>query len=520
MKIKRFYADTLRDALKQVKEALGADAVILSNSKTTSGGVELVAAIDYNENAYHKPRNTTTQAAAQKVENPVLEARNNQEWLQELKKMQTVKPLAAQDEAEALKNDVVSFSQAREQFARRQEPRISEDKVDSVLADQNQFSALLQEKKARLVAQTRSAGKHPETLDQTKDDTLTYSKPQTKVKSTTQRRRATNNVRTSQAKNKPVQWSQDPMLVEMKAEIQSLKELLHHQVSGLAWGHFNRRYPHHTELLQRLYKLGIKPSLCKVLLKYVDESGSLEQSWKKSLALISQGIRVAEQDILEQGGVIALVGPTGVGKTTTIAKLASRFTLRYGARELALISTDSFRVGAQEQLKTYGQLLQVPVYTVADAQTLAQTLKRLQDKRLVLIDTAGMNQRDIRLTQQLAMLRRADKQIKLISVLSAAAQSSVIHEVCQSLKPYKPDGCVVTKLDESTSLGGILSVLMEQQLLLHYITDGQKVPEDIHPARVSQILKKAMAIVREYQDAYDYNDIAFSFTRELQQVNA
>ncbi len=512
MKIKRFYAETLRDALRQVKESLGADAVILSNNKTQTG-VELVAAIDYDE------KQVSRKVQPEKPEKTVIKQEESSNWLKELKKMQFAQPQTGEQAKEhkarlklepELKNDIVSFSQARQQKVVKKDPLISDDKVESLI--DNSFSDLLQEKKARIVKQSLAASQQ-----RGNTDAMTYSRPQVKKKpaKTSVRSRGSK----KQVSEPKVQWSQDPMLVEMKAEIQSLKEMLQHQVSGLAWGSFNRNNPHRSELLQRLCKLGLKPSLCKTLIRHVDEEASLEESWKKSLSLISQGIRVAQEDILSQGGMVALVGSTGVGKTTSIAKLASRFTLRYGASAMALVSTDNYRVGAQEQLKTYGQLLRVPVYIVADEVELRQTLDRLRDKRLVLIDTAGMNQRDIRMTEQLAMLRRANKNIKLLSVLSAAAQSSAIYEVANTLRPFRMDGCIVTKMDESTSLGGILSVIMEQQLPLHYVTDGQKVPEDIHPGRASQLLKRAMAIVRERKDAYDYNDIALSFAGELLQAN-
>jgi len=534
MKIKRFYAKTLREALLQVKEDLGVDAVILSNKKSDSG-VELVAAIDYDEKKFreqsladkqaHYAKENLTKPASQ----PTLDTKNP-DWLKELKQSVSSQAMGttasssnvkkqAKGQNGRLKSDVVNFSNANQQKNAKKDPHISESRVNSVIdkgTAKNSFSSILGEQKE--TANNKSANKYQQADDDIFNydalgtaaaevpDSTTYSKP--KVKKTQK-----------QSQQQKVEWSQDPMLLSMKEEIQSLKDMLENQVSGLAWGNFNRNNPHRAELLQRFYKLGLKPSISETILRQIDETSSLEEGWKKSLSLISRGVKVAETDIINNGGMIALVGPTGVGKTTSIAKLAARFALQFGSSDMALVSTDCYRVGAQEQLKTYGQLLRVPVYIASTEKELSSILFRLKDKRLVLIDTAGMNQRDIRMAEQLSMLKRANDKIKLISVLSASAQSSAIHEVASVLKPYGMDGCIVTKLDESTSLGGVLSVIIEQQLPLQYITDGQKVPEDIHPGRASQILKRAMSIVRERKDAYDYDDIPLSFAGDLLQAN-
>jgi len=534
MKIRRFYAKGLRDALRQVKEELGSDAVILSNNKV-EGGVELVAAIDYDES---KIKESIADKISQPVAKPSLDETQNfprkntpkldpaPKWIENLKKRQDGN-LAKITKEEVLKEDVVSFSQARSMRKSKQEPHISESRVTSVL-DKADFSDVLANQ-ASGIGRSSAADESEinpfdyEALLMDKNKRKISEQPQSRAQKKSQKNDTyakPKRAHSSQIdKQQKIEWSQDPMLVSMKDEIQSLKDMLESQMSGLAWGNFNRTNPHRAELLQRLCKLGIKPSICETILRQLSEKGSLDEAWKKALAIIAKGVQVAEEDIIQQGGKIALVGPTGVGKTTSIAKLAARFTLRYDADELALVSTDSFRIGAQEQLKTYGQLLRVPVYIASNEKELASILKRLEDKRLVLIDTAGMNQRDIRMTEQLAMLKNAHHDVKLLAVLSASAQSSAVSEVVDVFNSYGLNGCIVSKMDESTSLGGILSVLLEHQLPLHYVTDGQKVPEDIHPARVNQLLKTAMGIVREYKDAYDYSDIAMSFAGELLHAN-
>jgi len=530
MKIRRFYAKGLRDALRQVKEELGSDAVILSNNKV-EGGVELVAAIDYDESKIHqsiseklKPKTSPQKPTIAEIEEPISFAPTakskldpSPKWIQALKKRQDDN-LARLNKEEVLKEDIVSFSKAREIRKNKKEPHITENRVDTVLEKSDFSDVLVKQAFPDADKNTSEEEINPfdyEALLMAKNKKVVGERKRTK----SQKASAYSKPKVKKDNQSKIEWTQDPMLVSMKDEIQALKEMLHSQMSGLAWGKFNQSNPHRAELLQRLCKLGIRPSICETILRQLNEKDSLEEAWKKALAIIAKGINVAEEDIIQQGGKIALVGPTGVGKTTSIAKLAARFTLRYGSDELALVSTDSFRIGAQEQLKTYGQLLRVPVYIASDEKELSSILKRLDDKRLVLIDTAGMNQRDIRMTEQLAMLKNAHRDVKLLAVLSASAQSSAVSEVVDVFNNYGLDGCIVSKLDESTSLGGILSVILEHQLTLHYVTDGQKVPEDIHPGRVNLLLKTAMGIVREYKDAYDYSDIAMSFAGELLHAN-
>ena len=320
----------------------------------------------------------------------------------------------------------------------------------------------------------------------------------------------------SRNNNKPatekVEWLKDPALTSMQEEIRSLRGILENQLSGLAWGDFARRHPHRAELLSRLYRLGLKSSLSETLVKQLGTDDSLETSWRQLLTLIARNIPTTEQDLIDDGGVIALVGPTGVGKTTSIAKLAARFTLKYGAKELALVTTDSYRIGAHEQLKTYGRILGAPVYVADDEQDLKQILSRLEDKKLVLIDTAGMSPRDIRLAQQLSMLRRSYSSIKVLAVLSAASQTMAMDEVIKTFNAQELDGCIASKVDESTSIGGIISILIENQLQLNYISDGQKVPEDIHQANTKDFLKQALEMVRQHPVQVKTDELAMSYS--------
>lgn len=287
-----------------------------------------------------------------------------------------------------------------------------------------------------------------------------------------------------------VSWPQDPMLVRMQQEISALRELLEQQMASIAWGQGARRQPVRMKLLERLLHLGLDAELCFALTEAAAAETEPERAWRAALARLAAGLASTGDDILSGGGVVALVGPTGVGKTTTVAKLAARYTLRHGPRRVAMITTDSYRIGAYDQLRTFGMILDVPVRVVADAMELRGALADFADRALVLIDTAGMSQRDLRLSQQLAVLQTVPA-VRSYLVTAANAQAGAIDEAVAAFAPAALAGAILTKVDETGRLGGVLSVLYNRRLPLAYVADGQRVPEDLQPASVEGLLRRA-----------------------------
>ncbi|ADE16634.1 GTP-binding signal recognition particle SRP54 G- domain protein [Nitrosococcus halophilus Nc 4] len=361
MKIRRFTAPDVRQAIRQVREAMGADAVILSN-RSVDGGVEIVAATDY--------------------EDTVLEQASDSRHRQEAEPLPERRPVP----------------------------------------------------------------------------------------------------------NAPRDESQEPLLLEMRQEMKTLRNLVETQLSDLAWGELGRRHPLKAQLLRRLIGLDLVPELCRQLAAQVSNSNDPHQIWQQAVQVLTDLIPIADDDTLTTGGIVALIGPTGVGKTTSVAKIAARFALRRGIHSVALVTTDSFRIGAQEQLHTYGRILGVPVKVAQDRQALEEILDGLLDRQLVLIDTAGMSQRDMHLTKQFAMLAGGGPKIRNYLVLSAATQSSALDEVVQQFNRVELSGCILTKIDEAASLGGIVSTVIRHQLPLAYISDGQRVPEDFGAARAQHLV--------------------------------
>jgi flagellar biosynthesis protein FlhF len=368
MKIKRFVAQDMRQALRMVREALGEDAVILSN-KSVDGGVELTAAID-------------------------------------------------------LVDDEMTETVDRRITASRQPPRPAPQRArqDSVTVD---------------------------------------------------------------------------ALEEMRREMQTMRRWMQAEISSMSWYDLGQRAPHSQELLGRLMALGLNAELARRLAEQVSDIGDVDQAWRRALYMLAGELRIDDGDPLERGGVIALVGPTGVGKTTTIAKMAARFALRHGHRNVAFITTDGFRIGARDQLQTYGRILNVPVRSVSNADEMDDALNALGDRRLVLIDTAGMAGAHERIADQYETLAAAGSALTTLLTLSATTESAAVQRALRLFDGFQARACVLTKLDEAASLGGLLAALIQADLPIAFCTDGQRVPEDLQAARAHPLVSRAAELLAE-----------------------
>jgi len=254
----------------------------------------------------------------------------------------------------------------------------------------------------------------------------------------------------------------------------------------------DREEPTRSMLMNRLMDMGLSERVADQIACFIPEGGSDDEAWEQTLHLLEGQLNTTSDDILTRGGAVALVGPTGVGKTTTIAKLAARYAQRHGADKVALITTDTFRIGASEQLQTYGRIIGCPVKVAKNAQELADALLALRQKSLILIDTAGMGQRDKRLNEQLSQLIQNSRlRIRPYLVLSATSQSQVLMDAVKQFKALPLSGCIFTKLDECLSLGESISVAIEHGLPVGYLTNGQQVPEDIRVADANFMVAEA-----------------------------
>ena len=303
----------------------------------------------------------------------------------------------------------------------------------------------------------------------------------------------------------------DPALGKIQDELKGLRDIMEAPMMLFAWGEVGRVKPLYASLLKQLLMLGLSPQLCEAISRKITGKGLHKHNWLDALKLVSQLVPVADDDLLEQGGVVSLVGPTGVGKTTTIAKLAARFALRHGRRSVALVTTDSYRIGAHEQLRTYGRILGVPVQVASDRDELTHILEHNSHHKLTLVDTAGVSHHDVRLAEQLATLKVGGAGIKNYLVMSATGQRNLQDDVIRSFSRAGLHGCIITKIDEAASLGEILSVLIQHKLPIAYVSDGQKVPDNLHTARGKLLVREAVKLMQKSRKSVSEEELAYTF---------
>ena len=282
---------------------------------------------------------------------------------------------------------------------------------------------------------------------------------------------------------------------EVTAELKGLRALLEQQIAQLAWNDLTRRAPVQAEILKQLTEIGLSSDLALDLVREIPAGLAIEDAQRRALAFLARRLSVHERDWMETGGRIAFVGPTGVGKTTVLAKLAARWALHHGARDLAIVSLDAERIGAQEQIRVLGRLLGAQVYTAEDESGLRAILQSLQNTRMVLIDTAGVSPRDPEFDSRFEFLRRTGAApLEICLVVSAAAQAGMLGECVERFASLHPHHAIVTKLDEAASLGGTLTALVRAKLAVAYVTDGQRIPDDLNTARVHQLIARAVQL--------------------------
>jgi flagellar biosynthesis protein FlhF len=281
---------------------------------------------------------------------------------------------------------------------------------------------------------------------------------------------------------------------ELANEMKDMRRMLEAQLATLAWNDMSRRSPLQAAMLKELAQIGITQDLAGSLARKIPDNLNFSAARRFALATIARTVQVTGDRWLETGGRIAFAGPAGAGKTTLLAKLAARWVLRHGPRRVALVSADAVRIGAHEQMHMLGRLLGVTAHTVYDVAELPDLLDALSGQQLVLIDTAGASPRDPDLARRLRLMTQAESRIETSLVIPASIQAGAIEEAMKLFAVAQPKSCVITKVDEAVSLGGVLSALVRHKLPVAYISDGQRVPEDLQPARAHSLVSRAVEI--------------------------
>jgi len=470
MKIKRFVAKDMRTALAEVKEFLGPDAIILSNKKV-AGGIELVAAVDPEATSGkapvpHEPQKPAVAATGSQLNIRVDDDEPEQE--------------APADSLRAL----LARQMIKQQKANAEPVAASDKKLTAKAPADVLQSPLLNKNRPVAPPERQNTATGPAATTGLAD----FSKLQ-------------------QQQMQLMQQQFD----SMRQEMGSMKQLLQHQVSGLMWQDLARREPVRALVIDKLCELGLSEAMADQLACFMPEDIADSDAWECALELLAGQLTTTNDDLMRRGGVVALVGPTGVGKTTTVAKLAAQFARLHGAEQVALITTDTFRIGAFEQLATFGRIIGCPVKQAKDHEELALLLTQLQQRKLILIDTAGMSQRDVRLAEKLsALMHNSRVKIRSYLVLSATSQARVMQETVEHFKRISLSGCIFTKLDECLSLGEIINIAIQNALPVSYLTNGQRVPEDIAAAEATVMVTQAEQLRLAHSNAGHqwYQDVA------------
>ena len=420
MQIRRFRAPDMRQAIRKVRDAVGPDAVILSNQRLPTGEIEIVAALDYDGSL---PSSMASKRSPEPRSNKYVDP--SSEYLERIEK--------AKQHTHSESNG--TSHQKKTSTSKIEMPPLSDDKEDPRLEE---------------ALSIRNA----ESAKQLRDMELELQS----VRAILEQRQQTENDTSS-------------------------------KVTGVE-----------SRIRGKLKGLGLSDFVVSRLIDDIDLKDR-EDDWNRLLAHLADYIPV-RSNTSELRGCIAFMGPTGVGKTTSIGKIAAQHVLKHGSDGVVLITTDTYRIAAHEQLRTFGRILNVPVEVVNEYSDLNEVLAKYSNYSLVLVDTAGMNPRDSNLERQLLMMKRARSGLKKLLVLPCTSQRQVLKTVVDVYSQVQLDGCVLSKLDESASLGEAISVVIEEGLPVVYIADGQRIPDDIEPARAHNLISRAVYTAEHYSQLY------------------
>jgi flagellar biosynthesis protein FlhF len=465
MKIKRYSAASMRAALALVRAEQGADAVILS-SRRGADGIEVIAAVDYDEALFVEANRQRVAAVNPEAPTPALAA--------------SPEPIAAPSRAPATQNQ----SPARTQ-SRMQTPSQAQAPATAARPPMPKPSPKLIPASFRKLTLSSLPAIAPELFAAPQSArTPAATRPAAPARAA-----ATASAKTAAGAAMPAQPPRpNPGLGAMQRELQDLRQMLETGLAGMTWNDKRMREPLKARVLEVLTAMDIAPDVAMALAAHTPQRSSLDDQSLIPLALLVKHLPVVN-DVGGgvSAGIVAVVGPTGAGKTTTIAKLAARWCMQHGSGDLALVSTDGYRIGARDQLTTYARVLGAPMHSANSGMELARVLERLKSKKLILIDTAGMGPRDVRLAEQLAALQLGAARARVLLALPAQGEGHALEEIVQAFARVAPEACVITKVDEAASLGAVISTTLRHKLKIAYVCDGQRVPEDLHAAHQKRV---------------------------------
>jgi flagellar biosynthesis protein FlhF len=294
--------------------------------------------------------------------------------------------------------------------------------------------------------------------------------------------------------------TESPRVEHLITEIEQVKKLLQSHLASNYWNNLQQESAGHAEVTKTLLSAGFSPKLCAELVQNLSNSTDVKILLAEVQKRLEHSIKTIDPlEAFDRGGIFAFIGPTGVGKTTTVAKVAARCVLRYGRNQVALLSTDTYRIGAQEQLKVFARILGLPVISLRDSEDLESKLHELSQRHIVLLDTAGVNQRDVLMIEQSQLLKEGSRDAHRILVMSSTTDLRTQEDVIMLHNQASIDanqsrimGAIITKTDEAAQIAPVLDSLMRHELPLMFLSNGQRVPEDLSQANVAYLAHRAM----------------------------
>jgi flagellar biosynthesis protein FlhF len=502
MNIKRFFGKNSREALSMVRKALGEDAVILSN-RAMNGGNEIMAFKEEDmqsmverevkrESDEHSISSNRMQGQISPSQAPSSRTTSNQPTFNHASSFENSEPTTLLSLLHS------NRTQSTASDSNRHESLNSEvDDYDEIVKRAESIRQVEMKKQA---AQEKNRQAPPR--QQTNDMQLSSQKPAVK---------------------QPVQQS-NVQMTEMLSEMRNMRSVIESQLTAISWGNIQQRDPSKSQILSTLLSAGFSASLSRQLAENMPNnlSGDKAMAWIKSILAINLSTIENDAEALDQGGIFALIGPTGVGKTTTTAKLAARYVMKHGTKNLGLITTDAYRIGGHEQLRIYGKILGVMVHAVKDETDLKIALNELKNKHTILIDTVGVSQRDRMVAEQIAMLSNVNIPIKKLLCLNATSTGETLTDVIRAYKGKGLDGCLITKLDEAATIGNALDVIIREKLKLYYVANGQRVPEDIHLANKQYLIQHSLKLSASNNQSFQFlsEELPFIMGNTVNAANA
>lgn len=534
MNIKRFYAATAREALAKARMTFGDGTVILSN-RTTPDGVEVVATAE-------ESLTSLEQQATDPVGHQRAPAASNMKPAAPVRAAAPIRaavPIAPRepeldpdhdtvhDDTEQLAMSTLSFQDyVRERMLRRRHEALHGEENGSDDHESSSQPPLPQQQQAAVrrppepiqVAPQRPApvaapkqtsaptnSYHPPSFDVTPEPTPPVrAMPQPVVTR-----------RPTESAIAPIKAAATATIRQetVMEELQSMKDLIEERFNTLSWLGQAKQNPIQSNLMLKLIGAGYSPTLARAVLERLPDNFNAGDAVRWLMEVLERNLKTdADTESLPQeGGIYALVGTTGVGKTTTTAKLAAQCARIYGASSVGLITLDTYRIGAHEQLRSYGRMLGVVAHLAHDQAALQDLLGLLSGKKMVLIDTTGVAARDPRKRDMLDVLDLPE--IKRLLVVNASSHGDTLDDVFASFKSRGPQQAILSKVDEAVKLGPPLDALIRNRMVLRGITNGQRVPEDWEAADAKKLVSLSMRSSTRSAFEPKVSDLNFFFTR-------